>query len=159
MASRFPTGTRRTRIGRRSIPNQVYHVVASTADRCPLFEDLYCARQVVLSLRWLQDEGHARTLAFVVMPDHLHWLMRLHASRTLSSVVRSMKSVSANRINAKRNVATAVWQAGFYDSAIRRDEDLQAVARYIVANPLRGKLVNTLRNYPHWDAIWLDVPG
>jgi len=29
------------------------------------------------------------------------------------------------------------------------------VARYIVANPLRAGLVESVRDYPHWDAIWL----
>ncbi len=29
------------------------------------------------------------------------------------------------------------------------------VARNIVANPLRNGLVKSVRDYPHWDAIWL----
>jgi hypothetical protein len=33
--------------------------------------------------------------------------------------------------------------------------DLQSVARYIVANPLRAGLVKHLGDYPLWDAIWL----
>ena len=35
------------------------------------------------------------------------------------------------------------------------DEDLAGVARYIVANPLRAKLVRALADYPFWDAVWL----
>ncbi|MGH8412134.1 MAG: REP-associated tyrosine transposase, partial [Pseudomonas sp.] len=38
---------------------------------------------------------------------------------------------------------------------IRRDEDLPAVARYIVANPLRAGLVEKIGDYPLWDAVWL----
>jgi putative transposase len=48
-----------------------------------------------------------------------------------------------------------VWQRGFYDRAIRKEEDLLAVARYIVANPLRAGLVSQLSDYPFWDAVWL----
>ena len=36
------------------------------------------------------------------------------------------------------------------------DEDLVAVARYIVANPVRAGLVKNVRDYPHWDAVWLE---
>jgi len=38
---------------------------------------------------------------------------------------------------------------------MRKEEDLQALARYIVANPLRAGLVKRVGDYPHWDAMWL----
>ena len=34
-------------------------------------------------------------------------------------------------------------------------KDLRELARYVVANPLRAGLVQSLRDYPHWDAEWL----
>jgi hypothetical protein len=37
---------------------------------------------------------------------------------------------------------------------IRREEDLVSIARYIVANPLRAGIVKSVREYPHWDAVW-----
>jgi REP element-mobilizing transposase RayT len=147
-----PSGTRRTRVGRASLPGQIYHVVASTSNRRPIFLDLACARQLVITLRCLELD--AATLAFVIMPDHLHWLVQLTGSRTMSSVVRTMKSLSAYRIGKFNGEQGVVWQAGFFDRAIRRDEDVKAVARYIVANPLRGGLVKSLKEYPHWYAIW-----
>jgi putative transposase len=48
-----------------------------------------------------------------------------------------------------------LWQKGYHDRAIRREEDLLAVARYIVANPLRAGLVKRVGDYPLWDAVWL----
>lgn len=48
-----------------------------------------------------------------------------------------------------------LWQDGYHDHALRKEEDLQQVARYIVANPLRAKLVADIGDYPLWDAIWL----
>jgi len=64
-------------------------------------------------------------------------------------VVRSVKSVSAHRLGG------ALWQRGFHDHALRRDEDIEDIARYIVANPLRAGLVRHIGDYPHWDAIWI----
>jgi len=48
-----------------------------------------------------------------------------------------------------------VWQPGFHDHALRKEEDVRAVARYVVANPLRAGLVQRIGDYPHWNAIWL----
>jgi hypothetical protein len=38
---------------------------------------------------------------------------------------------------------------------LRRQDDVRAVARYIVANPLRAGLVRDIGDYSHWDAVWL----
>ena len=48
-----------------------------------------------------------------------------------------------------------VWQQGFHDRALRREDDLVKVARYVVANPLRAGLVRKYGDYPLWDAIWV----
>ena len=138
----------RLRAGRHSQASAVYHVIATTHARQPLFADLYAARTVIRVLHLEQCLGRAQTLAFVLMPDHLHWLMRLQ-TMNLSRVVRDVKAVSAHHLGGK------VWQTGFFDHAARQEEDIVAMARYIVANPLRAGLVQSLGDYPHWDSIWL----
>ena len=35
------------------------------------------------------------------------------------------------------------------------EEDLRAVARYIVGNPLRAGLVRNVLDYPYWNCVWL----
>jgi REP element-mobilizing transposase RayT len=109
-------------------------------------------------MRYQQAVGRADTLAFVVMPDHFHWLLQLGEETTLSCVVQSMKSFSAHRIVPMiGSEGRKIWQAGFHDHAVRREEDLAGIARYIVANPLRAGLVDAIGDYPLWDALWL--PG
>jgi len=88
------------------------------------------------------------------MPDHLHGLFALGDTTELSSLMRRVKGQSSHRIGqlAGRH---GLWQKGFHDHAARRDEDIQNLARYVVANPLRAGLVNRLADYPLWDAIYL----
>ena len=40
-------------------------------------------------------------------------------------------------------------------SAVRREEDLKMIARYIVTNPIRAGLVQKVGDYPLWDATWI----
>jgi REP element-mobilizing transposase RayT len=112
-------------------------------------------RTVVRSLQREDDAGHTQTLAFVVMPDHLHWLVQLTGTRSLSVSVNTVKSFAARSINQIMGRSGRVWQAGYYDHALRDEEDLAAVARYIVANPLRAGLIRSVADYPLWDAIWV----
>jgi putative transposase len=146
------------RKGRVSIANQIYLVTCVACNRQAVFQDLRAGRQVVEALRYASFSGRAETLAYVVMPDHLHWLLSLGDSVNLSVVVGSMKHHSARRINGLTRLAgRCVWQRGFHDHALRSDESVQDTARYIVANPLRAGLVRRLGEYPLWDAIWLNL--
>ena len=88
------------------------------------------------------------------MPDHLHWLFEL-GDQPLDTVLASVKSRSAKAVNASRRKTGQVWQRGFHDRAVRHEEDIRAIARYIVANPLRAGLVQHVGDYPLWDAVWL----
>ena len=148
-------GQNRLRIGRRSIPNQIYHVSTATFDWLPWFDDLRCGRIVVDCMRHEHESGHVESLAFVIMPDHLHWLFSLSGSRSLSECIKNVKSFSARQIRDEVGTKARIWQTGYYDRAIRRDDDLEGVARYIVANPLRAGIVRSVKQYALWDAKWL----
>jgi REP element-mobilizing transposase RayT len=138
------------RKGRYSAIGMTYHITTVTKNRLPLFQDLRPARIVVRQLKALQDEGLAETLSYVLMPDHLHWLMTLRSGE-LSSVMRLLKGRTA------RALGCPIWQPNYHDHAIRKDEDLQALSRYIIANPLRAGLVERIVDFPWWDSIWLDA--
>ena len=88
------------------------------------------------------------------MPDHLHWLVTLQTG-SISKLMQRIKGQSAISINHALGIHGQLWQKGFHDRAIRKEEDLQAIARYVVANPLRAGLVDRIGDYPLWDAIWL----
>ncbi|RLJ16245.1 transposase [bacterium endosymbiont of Escarpia laminata] len=138
------------RQGRFSEPGRIYLITAVTHERSALFTNLQLGRVLVSTLR----NAPATTLCYVIMPDHLHWLMQLEKV-SLSSVVQGVKSASAHSINRSLGIHRPVWQAGFHDHALRRDEDVKLVARYVVANPIRAGLVKRVSDYPLWDAMWL----
>lgn len=147
------------RRGRVSLPGYAYFLTTVTVAREPVFGDLYCARLAITEMRALHDAGNLRSLAFVVMPDHVHWLVQLRDETLLEEVMRTFKGRSARMINRYRGRRGSLWQRAFHDRAIRNTEDIRAAARYLVANPLRAGLVRDIADYPHWDAVWLDAGG
>ena len=137
------------RKGRVSLPNHAYLVTIVAASRKHFFTSFAAARVAVRCFHDTDVARHAQTLAFVVMPDHVHWLLQLEENGSLSETVRLYKA-KVSLILRQR-----IWQRGFHDHVLRDDEDLRGVARYIIANPLRSGLVKSVGEYPHWDAIWL----
>jgi REP element-mobilizing transposase RayT len=147
---------RNLRIGRYSSPGQVYLLTTVTADRRPLFTNYDVACTVARTLHYYHQNGRCHTWAWVLMPDHLHWLVALEEDSSLAGLMRSFKGYMARQLNGRaKSPGRHVWQAGFHDHAARRDEDMRKMARYIVANPLRAGLVDKIGDYPFWDAAWL----
>jgi len=144
----------RLRTGRYSEPGRIYLLTAVTHERQPIFKDWRSGRLVVRELRRAHEAGDATALAWVIMPDHIHWLVELH-NGDLPRLMQVIKSRSARLINQARGRSEPVWQKGYFDRALRRDEDLKIMARYIIANPLRAGLVDHIGDYPLWDAIWI----
>ncbi len=143
------------RRGRYSHPHQVYCVTTVTRNRLPLFTNIITARLLVHELRHLHDDGDVESLAWVVMPDHLHWMIQLNAHWPLPRVVKTLKARSALAINRHLCRQGSLWQRAYYDHAARETEDIRQMARYIIANPLRAGLVRDIGSYPHWDCIWM----
>jgi REP element-mobilizing transposase RayT len=148
--------SRALRKGRVSQPGRIYHLRTSTYCRKPIFSDLFIGRIVVNSMRFLHERGDVKSLAFVAMPDHVHWLVELRKQASLDALMRSFKSHTARKINARIGATgNSVWQPGYFDRVLRGEEDIQDAARYIVGNPVRAGLCQHVNDYSLWDAIWM----
>ena len=146
--------THRLRHGRYSEPGRSYLITIVAHQRQRLFTDLFLGRLLVAEFRQVNELGLVDSMAWVIMPDHLHWLFELK-HQTLPDVVRRIKSRSTLTINRRRQSKERVWQPGYYDRAVRVEEDIRTMARYIVANPIRAGLVERAADYSLWDATWL----
>jgi len=142
------------RKGRASETGRAYLLTTVVAGRRPVFANWRIGRILVAELRSEHESGRVNSLAWVVMPDHLHWLLTLQEG-TLGNLMQRVKSRSAIAINAAIHRADRFWQKGYHDHAMRAEEDLPAMARYVVANPLRAGLASSPGDYPLWDAVWL----
>jgi putative transposase len=82
------------------------------------------------------------------MPDHMHALLEgLSDDSDFRECVRQFKHRSA--LAWKRHTGAVLWQRGYYERALRREEDTFDVARYILGNPLRAGLVKVLGEFPY----------
>jgi len=144
----------RLRRGRCSEPGRAYLITVVVYQRRPIFTEWRIGRLLVAELKRAQDQQWVKSIAWVVMPDHFHWLVQLE-NASLERLMQTVKSRSTLTINRALNRTGAFWQTGYHDRAIRDNEELRPYARYIIANPLRAGLVKKVADYPLWDACWL----
>jgi putative transposase len=136
-----------------SRPGHSYLITCVVKDRHLIFSDFHVARMLVHEMKRLDQSGVVHSLAWVIMPDHVHWLFELK-SGSLATLMQSLKGRSAFVINKAYGAKLLTWQKGYHDRRVRVEEDLREMARYVIANPLRAGLVEHQGDYPLWDCIW-----
>ncbi|MCH8475766.1 MAG: transposase [Opitutales bacterium] len=110
---------------------------AGSGDCC--LKDLQNAEIVVNALKhfdgeryWLGD--------WVVMPNHVHVVVAPKEPYTVSQVLHSWKSYTANLINKRQGKIGKLWQDEFYDHLIRNERELWRINEYIRKNPEKAKI-------------------
>jgi len=104
------------------------------------------------AIRDLHESARVESHACVLMPDHLHWLLTLRQG-SLSDVMRSLKTFTAKKLTMQ-GLEKPIWQTGFHDHALRSEESLLDAAQYLLANPVRARLLAALQDYPLIDCQW-----
>jgi putative transposase len=148
------TGYHLLRKGRHSIDGQIYLITFNTDQRKPIFAERRLATNAVSSTLDPANWQTCELLTWVLMPNHWHGLIRLHGTSTLAGCIGALKGRSARRLRLHYPKLGRIWQDGFHDHAVRREEDLVQLARYIVLNPVRAGLVQRVAEYPYWDSVW-----
>ena len=146
-------GSNYLRKGRASIKNQHYLLTTTVLDRKPVFNREDAAAVVLNSLHWLEKQEKIVLDAAVVMPDHLHFVAGL-INGSLATIMRSLKSHTAKKINIILERDGPFWQPQYHDHAVRKDDELIEVVLYTLHNPVRAGLVKDFHDYPFWYCRW-----
>jgi len=135
--------------------SRAYHLTWGTYRRRHLLTTPPLARGVID----LMKEETARTqmilFAYCLMPDHVHLLVCPEIDGNLVSFVQGFKS-KTTRAYWDTGGKGKLWQRGFYDHILRRDEDTEELARYILANPVRAGFVDDITQYPFSGSLVFD---
>jgi putative transposase len=77
---------------------------------------------------------------FVVMPNHIHWLVMPLGEFELERVVQSTTRHAAAQINRTCGRSGTLWQKESYDRLVRNREELARIRKYIEDNPKKAGL-------------------
>jgi REP-associated tyrosine transposase len=87
-------------------------------------------------------------IAYCFMPDHLHALV---AGASEYSDAKRCVAVFRQRSGFRHRQRTGerLWQEGYFDRHLRKEDNTLDVVSYIVANPVRSGLCRTVCEYPY----------
>jgi len=105
-----------------------------------VLQDPHNARIVHDALRFFHGQRYTLD-EYVVMPNHVHVLVKPLASHRLAEILHSWKSYTANRLNQRLGRAGQLWQHESYDHIVRNEPALHVIRHYIRANPKVNRLL------------------
>jgi len=99
-------------------------------------------------------------IAYCVMPNHFHFLIRSHQDGQISRFMARLTATHAKRWHANRGTTGtgAVYQGRFRAFPIQTDAYFYSACRYVEANALRAGLVKRAEDWP-WSSLATPLPG
>ena len=119
-----------------------------------MFADPITARETVSQFLRTASDEHFLVLAYCLMRDHAHFLVE---GATARADVRRFAKMSKQRSGAAHALRCGgrLWQEGYHDRILRKDEDVKEIARYILEHPVRAGLVRAPAEYPYLGSeVW-----
>ena len=125
-------------------------------ERERVFLDPKLTTTCIEHLRTLKNRRGNPIYAYCLMPDHAHLLVGVVSQAPLSSLITSWKSLC---YHARRKLGRPepFWQRGYFDHAVRSDEDLRKAALYILNNPVRWGLASDFHEFPFCGSLEFDL--
>ncbi len=109
---------------------------------------------LVQSVLLFFDGERYRLSAWVIMPNHVHALLRPEFGNTVSDILHSWKSYSSNQANKLRGRKGDFWQEDYFDRYIRTPEHYYRAIDYIEHNPVKAGLSPTKCDWEFSSAHW-----
>jgi valyl-tRNA synthetase len=86
------------------------------------------------------DKERYDLLAWAVMPNHVHVVLKPLAGQELPKIVQSWKSFTSKEINRLLNRQGSLWMDEYYDHLIRDEKDFMNQVNYAATNPEQAGL-------------------
>ena len=128
-------------------PGAVYHVTSRGNARKAIFRDDADRNDFLATLGRVVERFGWLCHAYCLMDNHFHLLIETPRPN-LSQGMRQLNGVYTQRFNRRHRRVGHLLQGRFKAILVERDSYLLELARYIVLNPVRAKLVKAAVRYP-----------
>ena len=147
---------------------KIHHIFNKSIANYPIFKDLDNSQRFIQTLDYynntlvqvnlgnflktnkdyspelltIKDGGLIKFLAYCIMPDHYHLLVKILKENCLSKYINDVENSYSRFFNLKFKRKGPLWQSSFKSVQIKSNEQLLHVSRYIHLNPTTANLVD-----------------
>ena len=104
------------------------------------------------------DGERYRLIAWVIMANHIHLLLRPKPGYHLEKIIHSFKSFTALQSNRRLDRSGSFWMRESFDRYIRDEQHFARTIRYIENNPVKAGLCSSPDEW-EFGSAWLEREG
>ena len=125
-----------------------YFITICTVNKLPLFAKTNIVNSAIKYLQPISQKEKISIVIYCFMPNHVHFLLQGNSQTSdVLRFVRAYKQLSGFRFASVHR--HKLWATSFYDHVLKRDEAEPKISRYILENPMRMGLSETIFDYPY----------
>lgn len=155
---------------------EIYHIYNKSIDDFSIFQEdraaarfiqtLYHYNELSISTRFsyinrqhykfesfnlfeLRQDVYVKFLAYCIMPNHYHLLLRVLSEEKFSHYINTLENSFSRYYNTKNKRKGPLWQSRFQSVRITSNHQLLHTTRYIHLNPVVANLVEKPEDWEH----------
>ena len=128
------------------VPREYYHLYNRGHNRALVFFEEENYRYFLRRVRQYVVPQHALLVAYVLMPNHYHLLIRAESTK-LSRAMQRLGISYTKSINKRYDRTGGLFQGAFQAKHVDDQEYLLHLSRYIHLNPVRSRLVGKAQDW------------
>ncbi|MGD0787741.1 MAG: transposase [Terracidiphilus sp.] len=126
-----------------------HFITFSCFHRLPFLEASEPKDTVEAVLEVTRARHQARIYAYVLMPEHVHFLINEPPSILVAQFLKAVKQITSRRLRGQHE---KFWQERYFDSNIHGEAARSEVIRYIHRNPVKRGLAASPGDY-QWSSF------
>ena len=148
------------RLARVDVGNQIYHVINRANGRLKIFNKDADYTLFEELLQKAQEETSVCILAYIIMPNHWHLVVRPRNDGDLGIFMHRLTNAHTRQVRVStRTIGYGHLYQGRYKSFIvSNDSYLLTLIKYVERNPVRAKLVQRCEDW-RWGSAWRRIKG
>ncbi|MBN2103948.1 transposase [bacterium] len=128
---------------------EYYHVINRGNEKQPIYYNKDNYRFFLNRLRKYSSKGKQLVIAYCLMPNHFHLLMKETIDNHLKKTMLSLQTSYAKAINKRFQRNGHLFQDTYKKIRIENNNQLLRLSRYIHLNPVKAGLVNVPEEWPY----------
>ena len=136
------------RVARQLVDGGIYHLINRGNGQQRVFHKDRDYQAFTDLLMEMSDRYTADVLAWCLMSNHYHLVVKPTRAEQLSQGMHWLQSTHVRRYHRHYGTSGHLWQGRYKSFVIDADEHLLALIRYVEVNPVRAKMVNSAVDWP-----------
>ena len=131
------------------VTGHYYHIYNRGAGRQSIFLNEENYLYVVRLLKKVAAECQVTVIAYCLLPNHYHWLLRQDGDTPAGKVPTRVFGSYTQAFNQVNGRTGTLFEGRFKAIVVESDEYLHHLCRYIHANPVRHAIASELELWPY----------